>query len=237
MSLAVVAMSGGMDSCVAAALAQREGHDLAALHVAYGQRTEAREQTAFHAVCDALGIARREIVSIAHLRAFGGSALTDPAIAVPENQDLDRGGIPISYVPQRNGNLLFIAAAWAEVLGAETIWTGMVEEDSSGYPDCRRSFCDAIERAIAEGNHDDSPDPRIVTPLIHLTKAQIVARGLELGAPLERTWSCYQAEDVACGVCDSCRLRLRGFAQAGATDPIPYRLVPMTQPPSSQSQG
>jgi 7-cyano-7-deazaguanine synthase len=225
MNRAVVVMSGGMDSCVAAALAKAAGHELHALHVTYGQRTAARERRAFHEVCEALGIApeRRQVVEIGHLSAFGGSALTDPAIAVPEGEDPARPGIPISYVPQRNGNLLFIAAAWAEVLGAESIWTGMVEEDSSGYPDCRRSFCDALERAIAEGNNDSSPDPGIITPLIHLTKAQIVAQGVALGAPLDRTWSCYQAEDLACGVCDSCQLRLRGFREAGVTDPIAYR--------------
>lgn len=223
MSRAVVLMSGGMDSCVTAAIARAAGHDLAALHVRYGQRTQRREKQAFVDVCDALGIALRQVVDIAHLRAFGGSALTDPDLAVPENQDIDRDEIPISYVPQRNGNLLFIAAAWAEVLRAESLWTGMVEADATGYPDCRRSFCDALERAIAEGNHDASPDPRIVTPLIELTKADIVRRGLALGAPLALTWSCYQSEDRACGVCDSCLLRLRGFREAGVPDPVPYR--------------
>ncbi|NUP99300.1 MAG: 7-cyano-7-deazaguanine synthase QueC [Armatimonadetes bacterium] len=223
MAVAVVVMSGGLDSCVAAALAQAAGHELAALHVRYGQRTQQREERAFREVCEALGIARWEVVDIGHLTAFGGSALTNPALAVPEGQDIDREEIPITYVPQRNGNLLFIAAAWAEVLGAESIWTGMVEADASGYPDCRRSFCDAIEQAIGEGNHDDSPDPRIVTPLIAWSKAEIVRQGLRLGAPLARTWSCYQAEELACGRCDSCQLRLRGFQQAGATDPIPYQ--------------
>lgn len=222
MPRAVVLMSGGMDSCVAAAIARAEGLELAALHVTYGQRTEAREKLAFERVCDALGIGRRMVVGIGHLAQIGGSALTDLALAVPESDDPDRPGIPITYVPQRNGNLLFIAASWAEVLGAESIWTGMVEADASGYPDCRRSFCDAMERAIAAGNHDDSPDPRIVTPLIALTKGAIVRRGVELGAPLEHTWSCYQRDDVACGICDSCQLRLRGFAQAGVPDPIAY---------------
>lgn len=223
MSLGIAVMSGGLDSCVTAASALAEGWELAALHVGYGQLTQAREARAFHDVCDALGIARRQVVSIAHLKAFGHSALTDPSIALPENEDPDRPGIPVSYVPQRNGNLLYIAAAWAEVLGAEGLWTGMVEEDSSGYPDCRRSFCDALEVAIGAGNHDDSPDPRIVTPLIALSKAQIVTRGVELGAPLHLTWSCYQSEERACGVCDSCLLRLRGFREAGLTDPLPYR--------------
>lgn len=224
MKAAVVAMSGGMDSCVTAALALAEGYDVHALHISYGQRTEQRELQAFHAVCDALGIGSRQVVSISHLRAFGGSALTDPGIAVPEGEDPDRSGIPVSYVPQRNGNILFIAAAWAEVLGADSLWTGMVEDDSSGYPDCRRRFCDALERAIAEGNHDDSPDPTIVTPLIHLSKTEIVRRGVEVDAPLHLTWSCYQSEDEACGVCDSCQLRLRGFREAGVVDPIAYRV-------------
>jgi 7-cyano-7-deazaguanine synthase len=222
-SLAIVVLSGGMDSCVTAALAKAAGHELAALHVSYGQRTAARERQAFEAVCDALDIRRRQVVDIGYLRAFGGSALTDARVPLAENEDVDRPGVPNSYVPQRNGNLLLIAAAWAEVLRAESIWCGVVEEDSSGYPDCRRSFCDALERAIAEGNPDDAPDPRLVTPLIALSKAQIVTRGLALRAPLELTWSCYQSEAEACGVCDSCRLRLRGFQQAGVPDPIPYR--------------
>jgi len=223
MGIAVVLMSGGMDSCVAATLAKTEGHELAALHVRYGQRTQDREERAFGEVCDALGIRRRMLVDIDHLRQIGGSALTDTFLAVPEGEDVDRPGIPVSYVPQRNGNLLMIAAAWAEALVAETIWTGMVEADATGYPDCRRSFCDAMEQAIAAGNHDEHPDPRIITPLIAMTKADIVRTGLQIGAPLQQTWSCYQAEDAACGVCDSCQLRLRGFAQAGAVDPIPYR--------------
>ncbi len=223
MALAVVVMSGGLDSCVAAALALAGGADVAALHVRYGQRTQHREERAFREVCAALGISRLEVVEIGHLKRFGGSALTDEHLALPEGQDIDRAEIPVSYVPQRNGNLLMIAAAWAEVLQAESIWTGMVQADSSGYPDCRRSFCDALQLALAEGNHDASPDPAIVTPLIDLSKADIVREGVRLGAPLERTWSCYQDEDAACGVCDSCQLRLRGFRQAGVVDPIAYR--------------
>jgi 7-cyano-7-deazaguanine synthase len=221
-NLAIVLMSGGMDSCVTAALARAAGHPLAALHVRYGQRIADRELRAFQAVADYYGIVHRLVVDLQHLRQIGGSALTDPTIAVPEGEDPDRPGIPISYVPQRNGNLLFIAAAWADVLRATSIWTGMVEEDSSGYPDCRRAFCDAMEVAIGAGNPDDHPDPKIVTPLIHLRKADIVRCGVELGAPLHLTWSCYQREDVACGVCDSCQLRLRGFREAGVEDPIPY---------------
>jgi 7-cyano-7-deazaguanine synthase len=213
-----------MDSCVTVGLAHEAGYELALLHVNYGQRTEKRELEAFQAIADHYGVPkdRRLVVHIGFLQAIGGSALTDRSIPVPEDEPLDRGGIPISYVPQRNGNLLFIAAAWADVLRATTIWTGMVEEDSSGYPDCRRAFCDAVERAIGAGNHEESPDPRIITPLIHLTKAEIVRAGARIGAPFHLTWSCYQREDVACGRCDSCRLRLRGFQQAGVEDPILY---------------
>ena len=221
---AVVLASGGMDSCVTVGLAHQVGHQLALVHVNYGQRTQRRELAAFHAIAEHYCVpeSRRFVVDIGFLAAIGGSALTDASLPLPEDEPLDREGIPISYVPQRNGNLLFIAAAWAEVLGATSIWTGMVEEDSSGYPDCRRRFCDAIERAIAEGNDDEHPDPRIITPLIHMRKAEIVRTGLKINAPLHLTWSCYQREDRACGRCDSCRLRLRGFREAGAEDPIPY---------------
>lgn len=220
--LAIVLASGGMDSCVTVAWAQAAGNELALLHVRYGQRTEAREAAAFHAIADYYGVQKRLVVELDYLKRIGGSALTDPTLALPEGEDPDRPGVPLSYVPQRNGNLLFIAAAWAEVLKATSIWTGMVEEDSSGYPDCRRSFCDAMEVAIGLGNPDTNPDPRIVTPLIRLRKADIVRRGLELNAPLHLTWSCYQREDIACGVCDSCQLRRRGFREAGVEDPIPY---------------
>jgi len=221
---AVVLASGGMDSCVTVGLARAAGHELHLCHVNYGQRTESREQKAFADIAQHYGVpeSRRLVVDVGFLRQIGGSALTDPAILVPEGQPLDRGGIPVSYVPQRNGNLLFIAAAWAEVIGATSIWAGMVEEDSSGYPDCRRSFCDALELAIARGNDDAHPDPAIITPLVHMRKADIVRAGLAIGAPLHLTWSCYQREDRACGRCDSCLLRLRGFREAGAADPIPY---------------
>lgn len=224
--IAIVLLSGGMDSSVTTAEARAAGHRLACLHVSYGQRTAKRERAAFDALADHYQVAERLAVDIDHLRRIGGSALTDSGLPVPEGEDPYRAGIPVSYVPQRNGNLLFIAAAWAEVLGAASIWTGMVEEDSSGYPDCRRSFCDAMERAIALGNPDDKPDPRIVTPLIHLRKEDIVRRGMELGVPFHLTWSCYQREDVACGVCDSCQLRRRAFQAARAKDPIPYANSP-----------
>jgi len=222
----IVLVSGGMDSCVTAAQARADGCELAFLHVNYGQRTQTRESQAFSAIADFYGVGQRLVVDFDHLKRIGGSALVDESLPLPEGLDPDRPGVPISYVPQRNGNLLFLAAAWAEVLKADSIWAGMVEEDSSGYPDCRRSFLDALEAAIALGNDDASPDPEIVTPLIHLTKAEIVRRGVELGAPLHLTWSCYQREDAACGVCDSCQLRLRGFRQAGVPDPLLYAVHP-----------
>lgn len=219
--LAVVLMSGGMDSTVCAAIARDAGFEIAALHVNYGQRTERREATAFADVADFYGIARRLSADIGYLAVIGGSCLTDTSLPVPE-ANLASREIPLSYVPFRNANILAIAVSWAEVLGATTIFIGAVEEDSSGYPDCRASFFEAFARMVEAGV---KPDTRISieTPLIHLSKADIVQRGAELGAPLHLTWSCYQSEDLACGVCDSCALRLRGFRLAGITDPIPYR--------------
>lgn len=221
---AIVLASGGMDSCVAAGLARDAGNELWLLHIAYGQLTARRERRAFDEIASFYAVpdARRLVVDIAHLTMIGGSALTDSSIELPEGESPDREGIPVSYVPQRNGNLLFIAASWADVIEASSIWAGMVEEDSSGYPDCRRSFVDAMELAIARGNSDAHPDPEIVTPLIAMRKSEIVGTGVRIGAPLHLTWSCYQREDVACGVCDSCALRLRGFREAGVADPIPY---------------
>ena len=219
--VAVVLASGGMDSCVLAALAARE-HALAMLHASYGQRTEAREQQAFHAVADHYGVSpeRRLVVSLAHLAAIGGSCLTDRSIDVPEGEP-DREGIPVSYVPFRNANLLSAATSWAEVLGAAAIYFGAMEEDSSGYPDCRGSFIEAFERVIDAGPRPDT-HIRLVAPLLHRSKGDVVRLGVELGAPFALTWSCYRREDVACGRCDSCLLRLRGFREAGARDPIPY---------------
>jgi len=219
---AVVALSGGLDSCVAAALARADGFRLALLHADYGQRTEARERRAFAAIADHYEVApgRRLVVPFAGLRAIGGSSLTDPSIPLPDG-DLERRDVPSSYVPFRNAHLLATAVSWAEVLGGTAIYVGFVEEDSSGYPDCREAFLEAFERAANLGTR---PSTRLSlrAPLVHLTKAQIVRKGLELGAPLHLTWSCYQGEEAACGRCDSCLLRLRGFAQAGVQDPIPY---------------
>jgi 7-cyano-7-deazaguanine synthase len=220
--LAVVSLSGGLDSCVATALARDAGFDLALLHADYGQRTEARERRAFHEIGDFYHVprARQLVVSFESLRRIGGSALTDPDIPLPAG-DLERTGIPASYVPFRNAHLLSTAVSWAEVLGAAHIFVGFVEEDSSGYPDCREAFLRAFEAAANLGT---KPETRLAfhAPLIHLRKAEIVARGLALGAPLHLSWSCYTDEDVACGTCDSCLLRLRGFRDSGAVDPIPY---------------
>jgi 7-cyano-7-deazaguanine synthase len=218
---AIVLLSGGMDSCVCAALAARD-FVAAALHVSYGQRTEAREQKAFHAICDRLGIADRLIVRNDALRAIGGSALTDQAIAVPEAHEIGKD-IPVTYVPFRNAHFLSVAVSWAEVLDATRVYIGAVEQDSSGYPDCRPAYYEAFNRVVQAGTKDGSI--RIVTPLIAMRKHEIVRLGLELGAPLDLTWSCYSREDRACGVCDSCVLRLRAFQEAGAKDLIPYAQV------------
>lgn len=216
---AVVLVSGGMDSCVCAALAARD-HDAAALHVSYGQRTEAREARAFHDVCERLGIGERMVVHNDALRQIGGSALTDAAIAVPEAGESIGGKAPVTYVPFRNAHLLVAAVSWAEVLGAGRVYIGAVEQDSSGYPDCRPEYYRAFQDVVRAGTRDGSIE--IVTPLIAMRKAEIVRLGMELGAPLDRTWSCYSRDDVACGVCESCVLRLRAFAAAGTTDPVPY---------------
>lgn len=217
-SKAVVLLSGGMDSCVCAALAVRD-HDTAAVHVSYGQRTEDRERTAFLAVCERLGIENRLITRNEALRAIGGSALTDPNIAVPEGHTLGQE-IPVTYVPFRNAHFLAVAVSWAEVLGAEKVYIGAVEQDSSGYPDCRPEYYAAFNALIRQGTKEGNIE--VVTPLIAMRKSQIVRLGLELNAPLDLTWSCYQGNARACGSCDSCRLRRRAFEEAGVEDPIPY---------------
>ncbi len=221
--LAIVLASGGMDSCVTTAIARQEFR-LAMLHVAYGQRTEARELKAFHALADFYRADHRLACRLEHLTRIGGSSLTDPGVAV-ERANLERQEIPSSYVPFRNAHFLSIAVSWGEVLGARKIFIGAVAEDSSGYPDCRPEYYEAFNRMIALGT---KPETRleILTPIIHLRKSEIVRRGRELGAPFELTWSCYQSEDEACGVCDSCALRLRAFEEAGVEDPIPYRVRP-----------
>ena len=219
-SLAVCLVSGGMDSCVTAAIAAGENTELAFLHVSYGQRTEARERRAFDELADHYGVTKRLAVSIESLKAIGGSSLTDQNISVTE-ANLASREVPTSYVPFRNAHLLSIATSWAEAIGAQRIYIGAVAEDSSGYPDCRPEFYEAFQGAIDAGTR---PETRveIVTPVIRMRKSEIVRRGLELRAPLELTWSCYQSEDSACGRCDSCALRLRAFREVGARDPIPY---------------
>jgi len=220
-SRAVVLLSGGMDSCVCAALAARD-HHAAAVHISYGQRTEDRERQAFLEICDRLGIYQRLLARNDALRVIGGSALTDENIAVPEAH-LMGSGIPVTYVPFRNAHFLSVAVSWAEVLNAEKVYIGAVEQDSSGYPDCRPAYYQAFNEVIRTGTKQGRIG--IVTPLIGMRKAQIVTLGLELGAPFDLTWSCYSREDRACGVCDSCVLRQRAFRQAGVTDPIPYMEV------------
>jgi 7-cyano-7-deazaguanine synthase len=232
---AVVLLSGGMDSCVTAAEArERFGPaNISVLHASYGQRTEARERRAFGEVADHYAVPndRRLIVRLDYFRPIGGSALTDTTIAVPENHLHDPSSssaaastIPVTYVPFRNAHFLSIAVSWAEAMHANAIYIGAVAEDSSGYPDCRREYYRAFQNLIREGTRPET-QIEIVTPVIHLKKNQIIRRGVELGAPLHLTWSCYQGEDLACGTCDSCLLRLRAFAETGIADPIPYRRV------------
>ena len=217
---AIVLVSGGMDSCVTAAIAAVESTELAFLHISYGQLTEARERQAFNDIADHYGIDRRLDVSIEHLAKIGGSSLTDGAMTVTE-ADLESKEIPTSYVPFRNANMLAIAVSWAEVIGASAIYIGAVAEDSSGYPDCRPEFFEAFQKTIETGTRPDTTI-EVRTPIIHLSKAEIVRKGIELSAPLHLTWSCYRGEELACGRCDSCALRLRGFERAGAKDPITY---------------
>ncbi len=217
-SRAVVLLSGGMDSCVCAALAERD-YNVAAVHISYGQRTEDRERRAFLAICDRLAIGDRLLVRNEALKTIGGSALTDPNIGVPESHAVG-SDIPVTYVPFRNAHFLSVAASWAEVIGAEKIYIGAVEQDSSGYPDCRAAYYRAFNEAIRLGTKAGRIE--IVTPLIAMRKSEIVRLGLELNAPFDLTWSCYSREDSACGLCDSCALRLCAFRDAGFSDPIPY---------------
>ena len=217
-SRAVVLLSGGMDSCVCAALAARD-YDAAAVHVSYGQRTERRERQSFLDICRRLQIHDTLVIRNEALRAVGGSALTDDAIAVPDSKAVGNG-IPVTYVPFRNAHFLAVAVSWAEVLGAEKVYIGAVEPDSSGYPDCRPAYYEAFNEVVKIGTKEGGIE--IVTPLIAMRKNEIVRLGLELSAPFDLTWSCYSREDQACGICDSCVLRLRAFEAAGAQDPIPY---------------
>jgi 7-cyano-7-deazaguanine synthase len=231
---AVVLLSGGMDSCVTAAIAH-ETHQLALVHASYGQRTERRERQSFDEIADFYSANERLVVRLDHLSQIGGSALTDERIAVPERVRAPLGArqievenpsagneIPVTYVPFRNAHFLAVAVSWAEVIGASAIFIGAVAEDSSGYPDCRPAYYRVFQQLVREGTRPET-QIEIVTPVIGMRKREIIQRGIELGAPLDRTWSCYQFDDEACGSCDSCRLRLKAFMEAGVTDPIAYR--------------
>jgi 7-cyano-7-deazaguanine synthase len=222
---AVVCLSGGMDSCVCAALAARD-YEVYAIHFSYGQRTEARELRSAEEVARLAGVRELMHLKIDLFRRIGGSALTDTAIAVPEASanEVEIGSeIPVTYVPFRNAHFLSAAVSWAEVLGAKTVFIGAVEQDSSGYPDCRPAYYDAFNQLIRMGTKDGKI--RVVTPLIAMRKSEIVRLGVELGAPFHVSWSCYSSETEACGVCESCVLRLRAFREAGAVDPIPYAVA------------
>jgi 7-cyano-7-deazaguanine synthase len=213
-----------MDSCVTAAIAN-EMYEMAFLHLNYGQRTERRELKSYNDIADFYGVKHRLVVNIEHLKQIGGSSLTDPSMAVQE-ANLQRKEIPTSYVPFRNAHILSIAVSWGEVLGAGKIYIGAVEEDSSGYPDCRKEYYDAFNALIKLGTRPDT-HLEVLTPIIGMKKFEIVRKGIELQAPLNLTWSCYQREDIACGTCDSCALRLRGFQMANTDDPIPYASRPI----------
>ncbi len=222
---AVVLVSGGMDSCVTAAIA-RTSYELAFLHAGYGQRTERRERTAYEVIADFFGVRERLVVQLDHLKVIGGSALTDERMNVPEGEPhapVTGTSIPVTYVPFRNAHFLSVAVSWAEVIGASAVFIGAVAEDSSGYPDCRPEYYRVFEHLANIGTRPET-QIAIVTPVIGMRKSAIVRKGVELGAPLNLTWSCYQYEDAACGVCDSCRLRLQAFAEAGVQDAIPYRV-------------
>ena len=217
--LAVTLISGGMDSCVAATIAARS-HDLAALHLGYHQKTDARERRAFEDICNHFDVPheRRLISSSDFLRDIGGSALIDPDLEVHEAERIP-DGVPATYVPFRNAHLLSMAVSWAEVLAAESIYVGIMEEDSAGYPDCSEAFTAAFQKAVQAGS---TSLVRICTPLIHHKKSAVLKLGMDLGAPLQHTWSCYRNEEVACGTCDSCTARLRAFEEAGLKDPVEY---------------
>ena len=217
---AVVLVSGGMDSAVTAAIALSENERVSFLHIRYGARAQPREESAFRALCQFWNVTDFQVTDLPSLSSFGGSALTDSSIPLPEGS-LDREGIPVTYVPFRNAHFLATATSLAEIRGANRIYIGAVEEDSSGYPDCRRVFYDAFTEAIRQGTKPDA-DISIVTPVITFRKSRIVQEGLRLGVPFIHTWSCYQGVTDACGHCDSCLLRLRGFSEAGVSDPLEY---------------
>ena len=216
---AVCIISGGMDSALSAKIAQNEGYDIIALHFNYGQRTQAKELESFRKIASAMNASETYEIDLPFFEQIGASALTDKSIDVPTGGIEE--GVPVTYVPFRNGIFLSIAAAIAEKHGAQALYIGVVEEDSSGYPDCRESYIKQMQNAINLGTKDET-DLEIKMPLVALKKSEIVQKSLELDVPLKDTWSCYKSEGLACGVCDSCRLRLKGFREAGSIDPIPY---------------
>lgn len=218
---AVVMISGGMDSAVCAAITKEQGYDIAALHLNYGQKTQSKELECFHKLATHFSAVDKLIVDVSHLAKIGGSSLTDENIPVEKSTNIRKDNIPTSYVPFRNGNILAIAASWAEVIGAQLLVIGAMQLDYSGYPDCREEFFEAMEKAINLGTKPET-HLKISTPIINFTKADVVRKGTELAVPFEYTWSCYASDDKACGKCDSCILRLKGFAEANVNDPIQY---------------
>lgn len=222
-NIAVIAVSGGMDSCITAAIANLD-YELAFAHINYGQRTERRELKSFNDIADHYKVKNRLVIDFTHLTKIGGSSLTDRSINVSK-ADLNNKEIPNSYVPFRNANILSACISWAEVLQAKAVFIGAVFEDSSGYPDCRPDFFSSFEKMVDLGTKPETKI-KIETPIIYLSKSEIIKKGIELDAPLHLTWSCYQNEDEACGICDSCALRLRGFQQAGFEDPLNYKIRP-----------
>ncbi|EDZ62593.1 protein containing exoenzyme S/queuosin synthesis domain [Sulfurimonas gotlandica GD1] len=216
---ALCVMSGGMDSTLSAYMMKNSGYEIIALHFNYNQRTQKKELECFHKICEDLDVKEKYILDLDFFAQIGASALTDKSIEVPIGGIEE--GVPVTYVPFRNGIFLSMAAAVAEKEGANVISIGVVEEDSSGYPDCRESYINSMEQSINLGTKDET-NIEIKMPLVHLKKSQIVQKSLELNVPLSLTWSCYKNEDKACGVCDSCRLRLNGFKLAGVSDPIDY---------------
>ena len=216
---AVCIMSGGMDSTLSAYMMKNDGYEIIGVHFNYDQRTENKELKCFEAICKSLDVKEKYVLDLDFFKQLGASALTDKNIEVPISGVEE--GVPVTYVPFRNGIFLSMASAIAEKEGAEVISIGVVEEDSSGYPDCRESYIKSMENAINLGTKDET-NIEIKMALVHLKKSQIVEESLKLNVPLELTWSCYKNSDEACGVCDSCRLRLNGFKIAGVKDPIKY---------------
>ena len=221
--LAVVAVSGGLDSCITTAIANKE-FDLALVHINYGQRTESKELDSFHKIANYYNVKKKLVIDFAHFQKIGGSSLTDKEMQVSE-ADLNNIEVPTSYVPFRNANILSACVSWAEIINAKAIFIGAVHEDSSGYPDCRPEFFKSFEETVNLGTKPETKI-KIETPIINLDKKEIIELGIKLKAPLELTWSCYSSEEEACGVCDSCALRLRGFQKLKVVDPIPYKEIP-----------